>query len=75
MELPDPPELRATLETLTEAPRPEGTTEVESVTVAANPLRLPNWIDERPEEPASMVSDDELEDTEKSTTLTVTVTE
>ncbi len=75
MELPDPPELRATLDGLTDVPRPEGTTEVESVTVLANPLRLPNWIDEVPEEPANRLSDGELEDMLKSTTLTVTVTE
>lgn len=74
VELPDPPELRAIEDGPRDALGPEGNAEAESNTMPANPLRLPNWIEEVPEEPASMVSDDELEDTEKSTTLTVTCT-
>ncbi len=74
VELPDPPELRAIEDGLRDALGLEGDAEAESATVPANPLRLPNWIEEVPEEPAKMVSDDELEDTEKSTTLTVTCT-
>ncbi len=71
----DPPELRETGDGLADALRPEGTTEVESVTEPAKPFRLPSWIDEVPEEPARMVMDCGLVEMVKSTTLTVTCTE
>ncbi len=41
VELADPPELRVTGDGLTEAVNPVGSTEGDSVTVPANPLRLP----------------------------------
>lgn len=75
VELADPPELTVTVDGLTDALGPEGRTEVESVTVPAKPLRLPNWSREMPGEPARTVRDVEVDEIVKSTTLTVNCTE
>ncbi len=75
VELPDPLELRVTIDGLGEAVRPEGRTEVASVTVPAKPLTLPSWIEEVPEAPLWMVRDVEPEEMVKSTTFTITCTE
>ncbi len=73
--MPDPPEVMATVVGLRVALGPEGRTEVESVTVPANPFTLVSWIVEVPGEPAKMVRDAELGEIVKSTTLTVIWTE
>ncbi len=68
-----PPGLRLTLAGLAEAVRPLGVTDVESVMVPVNPLKLLSVIDDVPEEPAGMVRLDGLDEMVKSPTPTVTV--
>ncbi len=71
----DPPGLRETGDGLAEALRPDGTTDVESITEPAKPFKLVSWTDDVPEEPANIVMDCGLAEMVKSTTLTVTCTE
>ena len=72
VDMPELPEVRATLVGLAEAVRPEGETEVVSATLPANPPRLLSVIVEAPDWPARIVKLVELDDIAKSTTLTVT---
>ena len=75
VELPEPPELRTTDEGLTDAVSPDGDVVVDNVTIPVNPLRLPSWTVDAPEDPLRMVREAGLDETVKSTTLTVTTTE
>ena len=51
VELPELPEVRVTVDGLRDAVDPEGRTEVASVTVPENPLRLARLIVDVPEKP------------------------
>ncbi len=51
VELPELPEVRVTVDGLVDAVDPEGRTEVASVTVPENPLRLARLIVDVPEKP------------------------
>ena len=75
VELPDPPELRTTEDGLADPVSPDGTVEVDSVTVPAKPLRLLSLIWAVPEAPLKTVRDVGLDEIVKSTTLIVTKTE
>ncbi len=75
VELPDPPELRDTEEGVSVAESPDGDVAEDRVTVPVNPLTLLSWIVEVAEDPLRIVRDAGLDETEKSTTLTVTTTE
>ncbi len=71
----EPPEDRVTLAGLRDAVAPDGETVVVRVTVPVKPSTLPSWSCEVPEVPLSKIIDDGFEDSEKSTTITVTCTE
>ncbi len=73
--VPVPPEVRVRLPGLTVAVKPDGETDVENETVPAKPPRLASDMLEVPEEPSLIVKDVGTAEIEKSTTLTVNVTE
>ena len=73
--VPEPPEERTTLVGFSEAVAPEGETDATRLTVPPKPLTLPAWICDEPELPLSIVRVVELDESEKSTTVTVTRTE
>ena len=75
VELPDPPDGKLTLAGFAEPVRPEGDTEVVNAMLPVNPPRLLRVMIEPLDWPEKMVRLVELEDMEKSTTLTVTWTE
>ena len=75
VELPDPFWVRVTLPGLIEAVRPEGDTLVVRAMLPAKPPRPFRLMVEVPGWPAKVVMLVEPDDTEKSTTLTVTCTE
>ena len=75
VEVPDPFWVRVTLAGLVDAVRPEGDTLVEREMLPAKPPRLFRLMVEVVDWPAKIVMLDEMEETEKSTTLTVTWTE
>jgi hypothetical protein len=52
VDVPEPPELRVTVEGLSEVVSPEGETAAESVTVPENPLKLARLIVDVPDDPA-----------------------
>ena len=75
VEVPEPPEDRNTLTGLKDVVGPDGETEAVRVTVPEKPLTLANWIADVPGAPLLIVTDVGLDDSEKSTTSTVTWTE
>ncbi len=75
VEVPEPPEYRTTLSGFKDTVGPDGETMAVRVTVPEKPLMLADWICDVPDAPLSIVTDDELDDIEKSTTSTVTWTE
>ncbi len=76
MEVVEPPELKVRLVGLQEAVRPlTGDTELESVRVPANPLRLDTVTVDDPVVPVGKVTVDGFELTEKSCIVTVIVAE
>ncbi len=75
LEVPEPPAVKITLDGFRLTVGPVGRTELEMLTVPAKPLVLTSWTVELPAEPASMIMDDELRETVKSTTFTVSCTE
>ncbi len=75
VETPEPPEDKVRLAGLREAVGPDGDTVAVRMTVPAKPLTLFSWSCEVPVVPLSKMIDVGFEDTEKSTTATVTCTE
>ncbi len=72
MELPDPFWDSVTLAGLVDAVSDDGDTAVDRATLPVKPPRLFRLIVEVPDWPAKTVMLDELAETEKSTTLTMT---
>ena len=75
VEVPEPPEDRTILTGFRDAVGPDGETVAVRVTVPEKPLMLADWICDVPDAPLLIVTDVGLDDSEKSTTLTITWTE
>ncbi len=75
VEVPEPPDERTILDGFSETVAPEGNTDAARLTVPAKPLTLPAWISNEPELPLLIARVVELEESEKSTTVTATRTE
>ncbi len=75
VEVPEPPEDRTTLTGFNDAVGPDGKNVAVRVTVPENPLMLADWICDVPDAPLLTVTDVGRDDSEKSTTLTITWTE
>ena len=76
VEVPCPPDVRATEELLSDVFGPDvGETTIERLTVPANPFRLVSVIRLVPEVPRDRLSDDGLTEMEKSDTMTRIETE
>ncbi len=75
VEVPEPFDVSVTLAGFVEAVRPEGDTAVVRAILPVKPPRLWSVIVEVPDWAANIVKFVELEEMEKSTTLTVTCTE
>ncbi len=69
----EPPAVSVILIWLNETPRPVGETRAVRAILPAKPLRLARLMENEPEEPAPIVSEEGLPETVKSTTLTLKV--
>ena len=74
VEIPEPPEDKVRLTRFKDAVGPEGETVAVRATLPEKPLMLANWICDVPDAPLLIVTELGLDDSEKSTTLTVTWT-
>jgi hypothetical protein len=75
VDVPEPPDVRTILAGFREAVAPDGETVATRLAVPLKPLTLPDWICNEPELPLLIARVVELEESEKSTTVTETRTE